>query len=195
MFSLHRPSAEELSRIVSEQERCQLTYPEHGATDGTMPAGYHHDQWEADLGSFEQARFDQLAAALDRWQAQLGAGLTIFPAEPVRAGLTFAFTFRLPAVHVVAAGRIVYVTTEPGRRGFAYGTLPCHPEQGEEAFHVVRDGSRILFRVTTFSRPRHPIVRLGAPVSRALGICQPERGTVGWLLLSGGFFLLRRVDP
>ena len=27
------------------------------------------------------------------------------------------------------------------------------------------------------------------------GICQPERGTVGWLLLSGGFFLLRRVDP
>ena len=27
------------------------------------------------------------------------------------------------------------------------------------------------------------------------GICQPVRGAVGWLLLSGGFFLLGRVDP
>ncbi len=27
------------------------------------------------------------------------------------------------------------------------------------------------------------------------GICQPVRGTVGWLLLSGGLFLLGRVDP
>ena len=134
MISLHRPSVDELSRIVSEQERCQLTYPEHGATDGTMPAGYHHDRWEADLGSFEQARFDHLAAALYRWQAQLGAGLTIFPAEPVRPGLTFAFAFRLPAASVVAAGRVVYVTTDPDRRGFAYGTLPGHPESGEEAW-------------------------------------------------------------
>ena len=51
-------------------------------------------------------------------------------------------------------------------RGFAYGTLPQHPERGEEAFELVREGSRMVFRVTAFSRPRHPLARLGAPVSR-----------------------------
>jgi uncharacterized protein (UPF0548 family) len=28
--------------------------------------------------------------------------------------------------------RVVYVLDEPERRGFAYGTLPGHPESGEE---------------------------------------------------------------
>jgi uncharacterized protein (UPF0548 family) len=63
---------------------------------------------------------------------------------------------------------VVYVTTEPDRRGFAYGTLPGHPECGEEAFHLVRQGSSVLFRVRAFSRPRHPLARLGAPVTRAM---------------------------
>jgi uncharacterized protein (UPF0548 family) len=84
----------------------------------------------------------------------------------VRPGLTFAFWFRLAGVYVTAAGRVVYVTSEPRCRGFAYGNLPQHPEQGEEAFHLVRAGSAVLFRVTAFSRPRHPLARAGAPVSR-----------------------------
>ena len=32
--------------------------------------------------------------------------------------------------------RVVYVIDEPLRKGFAYGTLPGHPETGEEAFIV-----------------------------------------------------------
>ena len=35
--------------------------------------------------------------------------------------------------------RVVYVIDEPSRRGFAYGTLPGHPESGEEAFIVEID--------------------------------------------------------
>jgi uncharacterized protein (UPF0548 family) len=168
MFSLHRPSSDELAQVVARQADCELSYAEHGATDAAMPAGYQHDHWEADLGSFDDATFDRLAAALARWQVQRGAGLTVYPADAVRPGLTFAFCFRLSAVYVTAAARVVYVTSEPGRRGFAYGTLPQHPEQGEEAFHVVRDGSRIVFRVTAFSRPGHPLVRLGAPMGRLI---------------------------
>ena len=168
MFSLRRPSQAELARLVAAQDGLELSYPERGATRGARPAGYHHDQWEADLGSFDAATFERLAVALSHWQAQHGAGLTIYPAEDVRPGLTFALCFRVAGLYVTAAGRVVYLISEPDRRGFAYGTLPHHPEQGEEAFQLVRAGSRILFRVTAFSRPRHPLARLGAPVSRTI---------------------------
>lgn len=166
MFSLRRPSLAELSRVTATQADRDLTYAEPGATRGLMPAGYRHDQWEADLGGFDEATFDRLGAALWDWQVQRGAGLSVYPAEQARPGLTFAFWFRLAGAYVTAAGRVVYVTSEPDRRGFAYGTLPQHPEQGEEAFHLVKDGSRMLFRVTAFSRPRHPLARVGAPVTR-----------------------------
>ena len=57
---------------------------------------------------------------------------------------------------------------EPDRRGFGYGTLPGHPEQGEEAFAVVRRGDRMYFEIIAFSRPRHPLARVAKPVSRLL---------------------------
>ncbi|HET7012588.1 MAG TPA: DUF1990 domain-containing protein [Streptosporangiaceae bacterium] len=170
MFSLRKPSAGELSRLVAEQSELELTYPEHGATDGEMPAGYHRGQWQADLGPFTQERFERLAADLSSWQVQLGSGMTITPAESVSPGLTFALSFGLTDGfgYVIAAGRVVYVTEEPERRGFAYGTLPAHPERGEEAFHLMRQGTSLLFQVQAFSRPQHPLARLGAPVARIL---------------------------
>ena len=168
MFSLHQPSQAELARIVAEQDGRELSYPEQGATGGAMPTGYRHDQWETDLGAFDAAAFERLAVALSHWQAQIGAGLTIDPPDEVRPGLTFALCFRVAGLYVTAAGRVVYVISEPDRRGFAYGTLPHHPEQGEEAFQLIHDGMRMLFRVTSFSRPRHPLARLGAPVSRTI---------------------------
>ena len=168
MFSLTKPSHDSLSRLVAQQRDHELTYAEHGATAGDMPPGFHHDEWAADLGPFSQATFDRLADQLRHWHVQTGSGLTIFPAEPVRPGLTFVFWFRLPGAYATAAGRVVYVTSEPDRAGFAYGTLPAHPERGEEAFHLAREGDRLVFRVRAFSRPRHPLARLGAPVSRVL---------------------------
>jgi Domain of unknown function (DUF1990) len=39
---------------------------------------------------------------------------------------------------VIAPWRIVYTTDTPEQFGCAYGTLPG-PEEGEEAFHVVRE--------------------------------------------------------
>ncbi len=134
-----------------------------------MPPGYHHGYWETGLGQFSEERFSRLSDALINWQVQIGCGIAIYPEEPVRPGLTFALSFRLPAAGwVAAAGRVVYVTREPGRCGFAYGTLPQHPEQGEEAFTVVRQGEQILFRVCAFSRPQHPLVKLGGPAGRVL---------------------------
>jgi uncharacterized protein (UPF0548 family) len=46
------------------------------------------------------------------------------------------------------------VIDEENRRGFAYGTPPGHPEQGEEAFVVaLREDGQVTFTVTAFSRP------------------------------------------
>jgi uncharacterized protein (UPF0548 family) len=170
VFSLRKPSAGKLARLVAEQSELELTYPEQGATEGEMPAGYHHDQWQADLGPFSEDKFERLAAGLSRWQVQLGSGMTITPAGPVSPGLTFALSFGLTDDfgYAVASGRVVYVTEEPDRAGFAYGTMPDHPERGEEAFHLVRQGASLLFVVRAFSRPQHPLARLGAPVARIM---------------------------
>jgi uncharacterized protein (UPF0548 family) len=159
-----------LRAFVTDQAALEYTYREVGASAGAdLPAGYVHDRESADLGPFTPEVFDRAATALRSWRPQTGAGLIVFPGDPVAEGETFALVMALPvAGHVVAAGRVVFVVDEPDRRGFAYGTLPGHPEQGEESFAVVRRGDRLVFEVTAFSRPRHPLTRLGKPVSRLL---------------------------
>jgi uncharacterized protein (UPF0548 family) len=170
VFLLRRPSCDDLARLVDAESAADLTYREVGATAWTdaRPAGYRDDRWTADLGSFSHDRFASAAAALAHWHVQRAAGLTIYPGSPVQPGATFALAFRLAAVYVVAAGRIVYVTSKPERFGFGYGTLPSHPEEGEEAFHVVRQGSRLQLEIVAFSRPRDPLARLGGPLTRAV---------------------------
>jgi uncharacterized protein (UPF0548 family) len=65
--------------------------------------------------------------------------------------------------------RVVYVIDEPARRGFAYGTLPGHPERGEEAFVVERepDGS-VWLVIRAFSRPASALMWIASPVARLL---------------------------
>jgi uncharacterized protein (UPF0548 family) len=63
--------------------------------------------------------------------------------------------------------RIVYTIDEPTRRGFAYGTLPGHPESGEEAFIVEqRDDESVWLTIRAFSRPAHPALWAVYPVLR-----------------------------
>ena len=60
--------------------------------------------------------------------------------------------------------RVVYLLDEPDRQGFAYGTLPGHPETGEEAFVLTRgaDG-RVTFAISAFSRPVSLLARVAGP--------------------------------
>jgi len=63
--------------------------------------------------------------------------------------------------------RVIYLIDEPARRGFAYGTLPGHPESGEEAFVVEqRDDDSVWLTIRGFSRPSHPALWLAQPVLR-----------------------------
>jgi uncharacterized protein (UPF0548 family) len=57
------------------------------------------------------------------------------------------------------------VIDEPDVRGFAYGTLPGHPESGEERFAVRYDPntSAVYAEVSAFSRAATWWSKLGGP--------------------------------
>src|SRR5579859_1537684 len=131
-----------------------------------MPGGYRHDRYEAPVGAGADV-FDRAAAALLAWQAQIGGGVKVFPAgSQVTDAATVVLLLRA-GLWAPAPCRVVYVIAEPDRAGFAYGTLPGHPECGEVAFTLTRDGDdQVRFVVRSFSRPVDPLARLCAPVAR-----------------------------
>jgi uncharacterized protein (UPF0548 family) len=94
--------------------------------------------------------------------------MTVVPADaPITEGTTVAVLTSLGPLHVLSACRIIRVVDEPDRFGFAYGTLPSHPEEGEEHFVVTRapDGG-VRFEVVAFSRHHDLLTKLGGPIPR-----------------------------
>lgn len=76
---------------------------------------------------------------------------------------------RVPLYPAKVPARVVYVVDEPLRKGFAYGTLPGHPERGEEAFIVeYRDDESVWLTIRAFSRPASWLFWLGYPVVRLM---------------------------
>ena len=58
---------------------------------------------------------------------------------------------------------------EPDRAGFAYGTLPGHPECGEESFIIERGGDGLLtFTVAAWPRPATRVSRVAGPLAAVL---------------------------
>jgi uncharacterized protein (UPF0548 family) len=144
-----------------------LTYDAVGATASRHPTGYRS------LHRTTILRRDDYGAAVEdlmRWRVHLAAGLRVAASTPraeqdtvvdMRLGLG-ALSLRVPC-------RVVYVVEEPRRQGFAYGTLPDHPESGEELFLLqqLADG-RIELSISAFSRAASLAARLGGPVNRVL---------------------------
>ncbi len=139
-----------------------LTYTEVGATSGVMPAGYRHLHRSSVIGVGRE-RFDEAAAQGMRWGMLRGAGLRVTATTEVAEVGSEVLVHLGP---VVAPCRVVYVVDEPDRSGFAYGTLPGHPESGEELF-LVRYGPNgdVIAEVSAFSRHATWWSRLGAPLT------------------------------
>lgn len=83
------------------------------------------------------------------------------PGDTVQLVIPFGpFGVRAPA-------RVVYIIDEAARKGFAYGTLPGHPEDGEEAFIVEhRDDDSVWITIRAFSRPSSRFWRAVSPILR-----------------------------
>ncbi len=85
----------------------------------------------------------------------------IVPGDSVVLGIPFG------PFHVTAPARVVYVVDDLRRKGFAYGTLPGHPESGEESFIVEQtDDGSVWLEISAFSRPANAWWWLVYPVLR-----------------------------
>ncbi len=144
-----------------------FTYAEVGGTAADpMPAGYRHAVRSVVVGH-GCAEFERAASAVLGWRAQRGAGMRVratgSAGEP---GTVVVLTAGLPRLGYDIPCRVVWAQTTGDERGFAYGTLPGHPESGEEAFLVrLEPGGDVVFTLRVFARLASPLARLGGPVS------------------------------
>jgi len=146
-----------------------FTYAEVGGSRAAYPSGfpdgYRLVQHTEVVGRGQQD-FEEACRTLMTWRMHLGSGLRVAVSTPVvepeavivaRLG-PGPLSLRIPC-------RVVYVVDEPGRRGFGYGTLPGHPETGEESFLVTLEGDQVRFTVTAFSRAGTRLSRIGGRFS------------------------------
>lgn len=164
----------QLDRLLVRYERADVTYPEVGATRGELPAGYRHVRRRTALGEGSQT-FIRASAAVLSWEMHRRSGLAVAATGAAAAGGTVVLGLGWVPSLVVPC-RVVYDIDENDRRGFAYGTLPDHPEQGEEAFVVTLDDDRrVWLDITAFSRPALAIVRLAGPIASGLQLAATRR--------------------
>ena len=174
MPQLLQPSTADIRAFLDRQSTLDLTYPAVGATATTLPNGYTVDRTRVKLGAGQTA-FDVARAALEHWRHFDLGWVQAFPRNAaIEPGAVVAVVARTFGVWWLNACRIVYVidddTTPLRRSGFAYGTLPGHAESGEERFMIEwdRTDDSVWYDILAFSRPRHPLAKLGYPLTRRL---------------------------
>ena len=166
MYGLRRPSEQNLGALLDAQRGLDVTYADVGvtATDETPP-GHHRHAWQLEAGHGDEA-FDRCAAAIRAWAGHRRAGAIVHPADAaIEVGSVVALALPVMGIWVTAACRVVWVVDEPDAFGFAYGTLPHHPESGEESFVVRRrpDGS-VVVEIVAVSKPQSILTKLAGPI-------------------------------
>ncbi len=166
---MSRRSVERLPAAREQQlQSLPLTYDEVGATAGVLPGGYDHVNRSAPIGRGRED-FERAADAVLRWQVQARSGLRVLASGPVVSpGSVVELRIGPGPVAVRIPCRVVYLVDEPDRRGFGYGTLPGHPETGEESFVVrLRADGNVVLDVTAFSKPAWRAAKLAPPLAKA----------------------------
>ncbi|MFJ2717222.1 DUF1990 family protein [Streptomyces sp. NPDC087437] len=145
-----------------------FTYEEVGATreQGHCPPGFQPLHVRTRIGEGEEV-FRRASEAVMTWEMHRALGVGIETSAD-RAAPGVDVTVTLAGV-VRAPCRVVWTEQEPRRAGWAYGTLPGHPECGEESFLVDRTGDgTVWLTVTAFSRPAKWYARVAGPATRGL---------------------------
>lgn len=171
----------------------ELTYPSPGASarpPAHWPAGWRRLQVRTELGAGEAA-FAAAARAVMEWRLHRAVGVAMDAernggrdgeqdagrsgeqdAARAAPGVRVIVGLGVGPLRVHGPCRVVWTVCEPGRRaGWAYGTLPGHPERGEEAFVVTRDageggagGGAVWLEVRAFSLPAVWWTRAAGPL-------------------------------
>jgi uncharacterized protein (UPF0548 family) len=173
--------AAHLQRLLNGAEAEEVTYAEIGQTrQQALPPGYRHQRRQVVVGHGPEV-WARAREALATWQAHRHLGLGIYPADaPVTSGAVVLAIARVGPARLVLPCRVVYRTDEPRSFGFAYGTLPGHPERGEESFHVTwEDQGTVSFSVVAFSRPGDIATRLAGPIATLIQSAATSRCIAG----------------
>jgi len=154
-----------LRRELGRAAQLPLSYPDVGASlTGRTPAGYRAIHAAAVVGASED-QFHALATGIREWRIQTGAGVRVLANGPATIDADVALAKVAGPAAIIFACRVVWILDEPWRKGFAYGTLPGHPESGEEAIVTEFDGHDVTFRVFGFTRHGTTISTLAGPIA------------------------------
>ena len=164
-----RPDPAELGDLLAAVRDAPPTYDHVGSTLGRVPGTARLRHHQRDVGS-GPAAFEGAVEAIRSWVAQRGLGASIEPpGVPVELGATLLVVLPAGPATMVAPNRVVGIVDEPDRWGFAYGSLPGHPERGEESFVAERraDGT-VSVTISVDAEPGTWLTRLGGPVTMAV---------------------------
>lgn len=191
MFSIRKPTAQQIDNLLTSSNAAEFTYDGIGSTsafpspnlpgpftgaESRLPSGYRVDHNWVKLGDGEAA-YEWAKNALRQWQmfnlswvqicwhSAMGQRLSIADGTMVGVLASRPFWSLNPC-------RIVYTVDESDekgwRSGFGYGTLAGHLAKGEERFQVVwnRMDNSVCYEILAFSKPNHPLAILGYPIVR-----------------------------
>ena len=143
-----------------------FTYQEVGATrgGGPLPEGYAHLRYRTRLGE-GPAVFAAAGDAVLSWRLHRGVGVRpTADADRAAPGVAVRVRLGIGPLALTAPCAVVWAVDGPTGAGFGYGTLPGHPECGEEGFLVELDDDGVWFTVTAFSRPARWYTRAAGPL-------------------------------
>ncbi len=160
------PDPREIQKQLAQLRDEPVSYAHGAGIDEPPAAGFLVDRHRTYLGE-GRAVFEQASQWLRQWRQfpkWCGAVPEQCPQEP---GHLVASVMRLMGLWWVNPCRILQRIEEPKACGFVFGTLPPHPECGEERFLVeMRDDGSVWYRIDSFSRPRYWMAWLGFPLAR-----------------------------
>lgn len=187
MFSIRRPTEATIRSYLEARSNDAFTYATVGCTREQPRSrhGWNIDHERVLLGYGEEV-FRQARAAIESWRMFPREVAEVYwPDVPIAAGSAVGVLYwAAPArMWLLCPARIIFVIDGPrngGPRndgtgsetveqfGFAYGTLPGHPERGEERFLIEwnRADDSVWYDLTAVSQPAHWLARLGYPYAR-----------------------------
>ena len=149
---------------VAALRAAELTYPEVGQTRQlVLPAGYR--SFRRSVALRPELPFEAACADLLTWRVQRRSGIGVSASGDVAVGVVVDLRLGFGVLAITAPCRGVFLVSEQNNCGFGYGTLPGHPESGEESFVLSRsrDGA-VRFTVSAFSRPATLLSKVARPI-------------------------------